>query len=243
MKKGKLNMTRRERLERRAERRREWAKSREAKSNASCKAGDLSEEASGIPLGQPILVGHHSERRHRTAIERAENAMRRAVEHSDMAEKHAQKAAGIESMLENTIFSDDPDAIERLEERIADLDAQRKRNNAINRIIRKNPRNEATPEKLAELKELTGVDYSGVENFTDIAVPGYRNSNLGGRIRSAKQRIASIKRREISYWTKARFDSSCAECKASMTKGDQILYNKAEKRAICESCGKKEVEA
>lgn len=52
----------------------------EAQSEAAYKRADLREEASGIPFGQPILVGHHSERRHRAAIKRADNAMRASIE-------------------------------------------------------------------------------------------------------------------------------------------------------------------
>lgn len=37
----------------------------------------FSEEHSGIPLGQPILVGHHSERRHRRHLERIESRVRK----------------------------------------------------------------------------------------------------------------------------------------------------------------------
>jgi hypothetical protein len=35
-----------------------------------------------IPFGQPILVGHHSERRHRRDLERMGDALRRSVESS-----------------------------------------------------------------------------------------------------------------------------------------------------------------
>lgn len=49
-------------------------------------------------------LGHHSEGKHRRAIERA---MDRAHEHHEMAETHAQKAVGIERQLDNSIFSDD----------------------------------------------------------------------------------------------------------------------------------------
>lgn len=38
-----------------------------------------------IPLGQPILIGHHSERRHRRDIERIDRSMRKSVEESDKA--------------------------------------------------------------------------------------------------------------------------------------------------------------
>ena len=78
-------MTRRERLERKLEKRIEWAEARKSAAAMEFSRADLSEEKSGIPFGQPILVGHHSERRHRRVIERADHAMRRSVENADMA--------------------------------------------------------------------------------------------------------------------------------------------------------------
>jgi len=45
-----------------------------------------------IPFGQPILVGHHSERAHRNAIEKSWNAMGKSVELSEKAGDHASKA-------------------------------------------------------------------------------------------------------------------------------------------------------
>lgn len=60
--------------------------------------------ADGIPMGQPILVGHHSERRHRKDLERQDRALHKTVESHDEArdaERRAQlserKAAGRES--------------------------------------------------------------------------------------------------------------------------------------------------
>jgi len=38
-----------------------------------------------IPLGQPILIGHHSERGHRAALKRSDNAMRKSVEEGKIA--------------------------------------------------------------------------------------------------------------------------------------------------------------
>ena len=65
----------------------------------------------GIPLGQPILVGHHSEQRHRNALKKSDNAMRKAVESSKHAEELRGRAAAVGS---GGISSDDPDAIEKL---------------------------------------------------------------------------------------------------------------------------------
>lgn len=50
--------------------------------------------ADHIPFGQPILVGHHSERRARRDAERIENHMRRAVSAWDSAEHWKHRAAG-----------------------------------------------------------------------------------------------------------------------------------------------------
>lgn len=44
------------------------------------------------PGGEPIKIGHHSERRHRRAIERAHDATRRAIDAEDTAKSEAGKA-------------------------------------------------------------------------------------------------------------------------------------------------------
>lgn len=50
--------------------------------------------ADNIPLGQPILVGHHSERRARKDAERIQNGMRRAVNLWKTSKYWTQRAAG-----------------------------------------------------------------------------------------------------------------------------------------------------
>jgi hypothetical protein len=50
--------------------------------------------ADNIPFGQPILVGHHSERHARRDAERIENGMRRAVRMWDTAQYWKDRAAG-----------------------------------------------------------------------------------------------------------------------------------------------------
>lgn len=191
-------MTRREKLERKADRRMEWAQSRETKARSNWKAGDLSESKTGIPFGQPILVGHHSEGRHRRTLERAHRAMDRAIENEKMADLHRSKAAGIESMLNKTIFSDDPDAVDALEARIKAHDAERTMNNNINKIIRKKPRAEKTPEKIAALVSL-GMSEAVAEKLFEpdctgnIGIPAYVNQNLGGRIKADRDRLKTVK--------------------------------------------------
>jgi phospholipid N-methyltransferase len=54
----------------------------------------VSKIADNIPFGQPILVGHHSERHARKDAERIENGMRKAVQLWDTAKYWKQRAAG-----------------------------------------------------------------------------------------------------------------------------------------------------
>ncbi len=81
-----------ERALRKAERFETYSESAEARSNAAYKKADLSEETTGIVFGQPILVGHYSEKRHRKTIERTDNAMRKSVEESKKAREYKNKA-------------------------------------------------------------------------------------------------------------------------------------------------------
>lgn len=66
--------TREERAEDRARRFEGYSKKREAEAQSTAAAVDSLAKA--IPFGQPILIGHHSERRARKDAERIENGMR-----------------------------------------------------------------------------------------------------------------------------------------------------------------------
>ena len=113
----------RERMENRAEKRADWAESRETKRDAAWE--ESHRIANSIPLGQPILVGHHSERGHRAAIAKIDRKGFEGLDHHRMAERHNQVAAELDRQLERSIFDDDHDACERLQEKIDDLEAQR----------------------------------------------------------------------------------------------------------------------
>lgn len=79
-----------ERAEDRAERREEWSSKAQKRSDAAL---DRSHQTlDRIPLGQPILVGHHSERRHRADLKRADGAMRVSVEEGKTARYHSDRA-------------------------------------------------------------------------------------------------------------------------------------------------------
>ena len=70
-----------------------------------------------IPMGQPILVGHHSERRHRRDLARVDSSMRKSIEASDKAAHYAGKAASVGT---GGVSQDDPEAVVKLRAEIAD---------------------------------------------------------------------------------------------------------------------------
>lgn len=124
-------MTYRERRLAKAERLRDWAGSRERKSAAAF--GTAERISDGIPFGQPILVGHHSEKRHRRDLDRIDSGMQNGIKHARKAENFRSRADNIEAAAERAIYDDDPDAIERLEEKIAKLETEREASKTLNK--------------------------------------------------------------------------------------------------------------
>lgn len=94
---------------RRAERRREWAQKAEERSSRYFEKSEAA--VSGIVPGQPILVGHHSEKRHRAAIDKSWAAMGRGVEECEKAENHLGKAEYWDRKAED-ITLDMPESLE-----------------------------------------------------------------------------------------------------------------------------------
>jgi predicted RNA methylase len=81
-----------DRAEERAERFEDYSEKRADDAEAARSAVDRI--TSGIPLGQPILVGHHSERHARKDAERIESGMRKAVKMWETSKYWTDRAAG-----------------------------------------------------------------------------------------------------------------------------------------------------
>ena len=184
--------TRRERLTRKAERRRGWAS--KAHSRAQLRFDTAHRIADGIPLGQPILVGHHSERRARKDAERIRGNMDKGISESNLSENHDSKAEGIEGQLDRSIYSDDTDATQALQERIDTRLQELERVKAINKAIRAGAGWEArlspplTDKEKAELLSLARA----WGNVYKPGYPPYHLSNLNGRIRADRERLKAI---------------------------------------------------
>ena len=192
-------LTTRERRENKASRRREWQAGRQRKTREAAAARESAREALP-PMGEPIKVGHHSEGKHRRAIERFDRAHERTLEHEQMAQRHATAAAAIEHELESAIYSDDEDVGERLRERIAGLEARRERIKELNREIRKAHRAGRNLDEWAQEFEIGDAERRELMSFARIdgslGFPGYVLGNLGGRISRDRQRLAALAREQ-----------------------------------------------
>jgi hypothetical protein len=170
-------MTYRERREAKADRLRGWAGKREAKSQAAHARSD--ELAEALPFGQPIIVGHHSQGRHEALLKRQDHAMRATVDNSRKAEEFNSRADNIDAAAKRAIYSDDPDAIEKLRAKIEKLEHER--------MLVKQANSAYRTEHKAELKVMTAYQ-------RDMAMPfrSYVLTNLGGTLNTAKKRLTAL---------------------------------------------------
>lgn len=147
-----------------------------------------------IPLGQPILVGHHSEKSDRRYRERIHNTFGKSYELQKKAAYLRNKADSIEN--NSAIFSDDPKAIEKLEAKLTTLQELQEFMKAANRKIRQQ-------DKAGFLK----MPYATEERWDQLNTPDFMNrigfadyslKNNNANIRKIKQRIENLKRAEAS---------------------------------------------
>lgn len=171
-----------ERLRERAERKAQEAQALERRATSM---------AAAIPFGQPILIGHHSEKRDRNYRAKIGRTFDRAHEaHQEAAELERRASAAEDN---RAISSDDPDAIEKLRARVAELEGARDQMKAINRLIRK----KNAPEALAAAgySEKTIAELLTPDPMGRIGFPSYVFQNTGSNIRRIQARIAELERR------------------------------------------------
>lgn len=140
--------------------------------------------ANYIPLGQPILVGHHSEKRHRKDIERMHGSMSKGHIALGKAEYYRDRVAAMESST--VISSDDPEAIQKLTDKLEKLTELHEFMIAANKCIRKK-------DQEGFLKLDFGTEQLWVTLNTPIygrvGFPQYTLTNNKAKIRLTRQRL------------------------------------------------------
>ncbi|HDQ4405507.1 TPA: DUF3560 domain-containing protein [Pseudomonas aeruginosa] len=176
---------RRERLQERADK---------AASESTALYAAARKRAEAIPFGQPILVGHHSERRDRNFRAGINRMTEKSFALSDKAEHYQQKAAAVGT---GGISSDDPDAIIKLRAELEQCEAAQARMKAANKAIR----TAKTPDK--QVPALVALGFSEAEAHSllkgdfcgRVGFPAFQLSNNNANMTRIKKRIAELEAR------------------------------------------------
>ncbi len=153
--------------------------------------------ADAIPLGQPILVGHHSEQRDRNYRSRIQSTYSKGFELDKTAQYYEEKAARMEN--NRAISSDDPDAVRKLREKLANLETLHEQMIRANKIVLSRRKGYTEEERILDLvtagfseevaRKFFVPDFAG-----RVGVPRYALTNSSAEIRRLKRRIATLER-------------------------------------------------
>lgn len=138
-----------------------------------------------IPLGQPILVGHHSERHHRRDLAKRDRLTAQACELAREADA-ARWSAGLAG---RAVMSDDPEAIDALRAKLAKLQEQRARNKKINAAWRKGGEQALREIGLGARTAATIAETMRRCPWLDSPMS---LTNLGAEVRRVEKRIAEL---------------------------------------------------
>jgi len=147
---------------------------------------------SAIPFGQPILVGHHSEKRHRADIDKIETAHRKSAEADDKAAYYQDRVDAIES--NNSISGDNPDAVDLYKARLIELETAQEQMKSVNAYWRKHKTMKGYPgmtdKAAAGIDEQMKTAYSWVQKNGPFE--SWRLSNNNAEIRRVKEKLETL---------------------------------------------------
>ena len=196
------------------------------------------ELGSVIPFGQPILVGHHSEKADRNYRARIDRTYERSFEASDKAEHYERKAEAAAS--NRAISSDDPEAVQKLKAKIEKLEKLQSAMKECNKVVRLKGLTDAERvEKMAaivgpsfvekhgegRLYKILEADFAGRVGFAD-----YQLTNNGANIRRLRQRLERLERSAAGADVKSPEHWEDLKKQKGATTEVEVVENTEEKR-------------
>lgn len=184
-------MNRKEKQEAKAERYRALARSSRQKADDACRQSNAAVE--NIPFGQPILVGHHSEKAHRRAIEQSQRKMDKCLEYNNRAEYYENKAKSAES--NTSIYLGDDDSVDRLQAKLDGLVKMQETMKATNKIVRSKLLSEEDKEvKLSQM----GYSQNSIKELMtpylgELGYPKFKLTNNNAKINDTRKRLERAK--------------------------------------------------
>lgn len=188
-----------------------------AASKSTAFATRSNQMAECIPFGQPILVGHHSEKRDRNFRSKIHSIMGKSVQEMKKAEYYQNKA---DSVGRGGISSDDPSAIDKLKSKLERLQQAQELMKKANKLIKKFPDHNARLEGLIELgfSEEKAVSILNPQ-YGSIGFASYSLQNNNAEINRLKKRIAELQalenrtsnevKNDLYKYTECKIENRC----------------------------------
>lgn len=176
--------------------------------------------ADGIPFGQPILIGHHSEKRARKDAEKIENGMRKAVKMWETASYWQDRAAGA---IHHAKYKELPSVRAR---RIKKLEAEQ----------RKYSREKAEMEKILTTYNDPKAQNIKLQNGRFL-IPALLSSYGGGLSYEDQKTLDDVDITNSDVFSETLFNTVLAKAKDRLTRGVKHLnrwINHLENRLIYE---------
>jgi len=166
------------------------------------------EMADTIPFGQPILGGHHSEGGDRRYRDRIHKTFRRGFDQLKKAQHQQARAEAAEK--NRAISSDDPAAVLKLRDKLAELETKHALRKDINKRVRQLVKGKLTPEQQAEalvnefnLSPTIAVRLLTPERGDRVGFQAWELTNVSTEIRRVKKRIEELQQQAIIAATSA----------------------------------------
>ena len=138
-----------------------------------------------IPMGQPILVGHHSENRDRRFRQRAWGKLGQSVKLDEKADYYDRRSQSVGS---GGIASDDPEAMKKLKDKLVSLESSQETMKLVNKQYRTGGWDAITAISKDQVKALRDC----FQNYERQPFASYSLSNNSAEIRRVKQRIQEL---------------------------------------------------
>lgn len=168
----------------------------------------LSRESSrmiqAIPMGQPLLIDHYSYQSDKNYRDRAWNKMGKSVEAAQKADYYRRKAEAAEN--NTAVSSDDPEAIQKLERKLADLIQHQEFMKAVNAYYRKNKTLKGCPCISPETASKITSSMKNSWRNEPKHFESYELSNNNAEIRRLKERIETLKKQKETTFTGWKFE-------------------------------------
>ena len=143
-----------------------------------------------IPFGQPIIVGHHSESKDRNFRKRMGDKFEKAFREQSHADALRARAEAAEN--NTAISSDDPEAVQKLQEKLKKLEDGQEMMKAVNRYYKKN--GTCVGCELITEEQARKLDMDAEKNYYNRPFAPYALTNNNQNIRNVKERIESLKK-------------------------------------------------